>query len=185
MEDVPKREIIFRNDDVLLANPVTGAMKNCLRHNTFFGHFKEADKIFKKYNVPQVLAILSEGIPLYPEWIQFIKERQHRYTIQMHGYDHRWYTAFSEEEAYQILKKAKEDIEDAFGVTVTRWYVPFGRMWFPEWSLRVCERLGVQFHTRGTAPARTYHFHYWNSRDRRNIGRLVEHYYGKPHEETN
>src|SRR3990167_6125004 len=168
------KAIEIRFDDVLLLNNLTGSMKNSLRYNSFFGHFLLADKFLEDHNLHCILTILAEGIEAYPEWVQYIKLRKHRYTIELHGYSHLYYKGMSEEEAYQSLKKAKELVEKAFEVKITRWYVPFGRHYFPEWDyIKVCERLGLKFHTRG-GTARHFYLHYWNSRDRLRLERLYK-----------
>ena len=163
----------IRCDDVLLLGNLTGSMKNSLRYGTFFEHFKRFDKILEDNHLHCILTIMAEGIPYYPEWVKYIKERQFRYTIQLHGFSHYYYKGLSEEDAYRSLLAARWMVEQAFGTTVTRWYVPFGRHYFPEWSLRVCERLGLKFHTRG-GTTRHFYFHYWNSRDRNRLGRLIK-----------
>lgn len=170
------KTIEIRIDDVLLLNNLTGSMKNSLRNgNTFFNHFKIADKTFEKLKNPVILTLLAEGIEHYPEWVEYIKERKHRYIIELHGYSHFYYQGMSEEEAYQSLAKARDMIEKTFDVKVSRWYVPFGRHYFPEWSFRVCDRLGLKFHTKGGV-TRHFYFHYWNTRDRLRLQRLIEEY---------
>lgn len=160
-----EKTVEIRCDDVLLLNNLTGSMKNSLRYNSFFGHFLLFDKFLEDHDLHCILTVMAEGIIAYPEWVQYIKLRKYRYTIELHGYSHYYYKGMSEEEAYLSLSTARDMIEKAFDVKVTRWYVPFGRHFFPEWSLRVCERLGLKFHTKGGTTAHKY-FHYWNSRSR-------------------
>lgn len=161
-------------DDVLLLGNLTGSMKNSLRYNSFFGHFLLADKFLEDNNIHCILTVMAEGIVAYPEWVQYIKLRKNRYTIELHGHSHFYYKGMTEEEAYQSLSTAKNMIEKAFGVTVSRWYVPFGRQHFPEWDyLKVCERLGLKFHTRGGTTTHRY-YHYWNSANRIALQRLYE-----------
>lgn len=168
------KQIEVRIDDVLLLNNLTGSMKNSLRYDTFFGHFMKMDKFLENNNIHCILTILAEGIEAYPEWVKYIKLRKHRYTIEMHGYSHHYYKGMSEEEGYQSLALARDMIEKAFEVKVSRWYVPFGRTSFPEWDyLKVCERLGIKFHTRGGTTHHTY-YHYWNSRDRIRLQELYK-----------
>ena len=167
-----RENIEIRCDDVLLLKNLTGSMKNSLRYGTYFEHFKKFDKILEEYNLYCILSILAEGIPYYPEWVEYIKERQHRYKIALHGFSHNYYAGMSEEDGYHQLMTAKWMVEKEFGVKIERWYVPFGRLLFPEWSLRVSERLGVKFHTRG-GTSRHFYFHYWNSRDRLRLERLI------------
>lgn len=168
------KSIEIRFDDVLLLNNLTGSMKNSLRYNSFFGHFLLADKFLEDNNLHCILTVMAEGIAAYPEWVQYINLRKYRYTIELHGYSHYYYKGMSEEEAYQSLSTARDMIESAFDVKVSRWYVPFGRQFFPEWDyLRVCERLGLKFHTRGGTTMHRY-FHTWNSADRLRLQRLHE-----------
>ena len=131
------------------------------------------DAFLEKNNIHVILAIVAEGIPEYPEWVQYIKERQHRYTIQLHGLSHPYYKAMTEDEGYRDLLCAKWMIEKEFDIQVTRWYVPFGRLYFPEWSLRVCERLGIKLNNAGS-PAEHHYFHFWNSWSRLRLKKLYE-----------
>ena len=73
--------IRIRVDDVLLVNPNTGSMKISLRNRSYFDYFQEADKLFAQYNIPCILAILAEGIDVYPEWVEYIKKNKHRFII--------------------------------------------------------------------------------------------------------
>ena len=171
-----RREVEIRCDDVLLLNNLTGSMKNSLRYNSFFGHFLIFDKFLEDHNLHCILTVMAEGVAAYPEWVQYIKLRKHRYTIELHGYSHYYYKGMSEEEACQSLSTARDIIEKAFEVKISRWYVPFGRRYFPEWDyLKVCERLGLKFHTKG-GTTRHFYFHYWNSRDRIRLQRLYNEY---------
>lgn len=165
--------IEIRFDDVLLSGFLTKSMKNSLRHNSFFEHFKEADKILEENNLHCALAIVGAGIDEYPEWVEYIKQRMHRYTIAMHCWEHNFHHGMKEEKAFEELARAKAKIEEAFGVPVTRWYVPFGRLYFPEWGLRVSNRLGIEFDL-NKETKRHFYFHYWNSRDRLRLLRLIE-----------
>ncbi len=175
METEP-REVEIRCDDVLLLGNLTGSMKNSLRYNSFFGHFLLFDKFLEDHNLHCILTVMAEGVAAYPEWVQYIKLRKNRYTIEVHGYSHYYYKGMTEEEAYQSLSTARDIIERAFDVKVSRWYVPFGRLSFPEWDyLKVCERLGLKFHTRGGTSMHRY-FHYWNSRSRLQLEELYKKY---------
>lgn len=165
--------IEIRFDDVLLAGTLTRSMKNSLRHNSFFGHFKEADKILEENNLHCHLAIVGKGIEVFPEWVEYIKQRMDRYTIAMHCWEHNFHHGMYEERAFEQLSLAKQKIEEVFGVSVTRWYVPFGRLYFPEWGLRVSDRLGVEFDLNKEIK-RHFYFHYWNSRDRLRLLRLLK-----------
>jgi peptidoglycan/xylan/chitin deacetylase (PgdA/CDA1 family) len=163
--------IEYRNDDVLLTYPMTGSMKNCLRHNTYFGHFKETDKLFK--NTKCTLAILADGIDKNPEWVEYIKENQDRYNIEMHGWHHVRYSSLSKEEGCYLLLKAKKKIEETFNIEVTRWYVPFGKVYYPKWGKEVCDLIGIGFDYYGLG-YRQKVFHYWNSRDRNRLKQWLQ-----------
>ena len=167
---------VIRNDDVLIVNPITGSMKNCLRSgNTFFDWFKLTDKIFEEHNLHCVLSVLAEGVDVYPKWVEYINERKHRYKIEMHGWDHSYPQGMTPEEGYQILSRAREKIEKAFDIEVRHWYVPNGRLFFPEWGPEVCDKLGIQFNSKGDL--RDYyqvHLHYWNTRDIKRLQRIIQ-----------
>lgn len=160
--------IEYRNDDVLLTYPTTNSMRKCLRHNTYFGHFKETDKLFKKGNTPCTLAILADGIDENPDWVKYIKRNRHRYVIEMHGWSHIRYGSISKEEGCYLLAKAKKKIEETFEDKVSRWYVPFGKLYYPKWGKEICDLLGIGFDVEGIK-FKQKHFHYWNSRDRNRL----------------
>ena len=151
----------IRNDDALLATPDSQCLKRSFSRFDFFERFKEVDKVFEKHNIPQIVTVLAEGIDIYPEWVKYIKERQDRIRVEMHGWGHLNYRIYDEEFAYQLLKTAKEKIEDSFQTKVSRWYVPHGRLLFPSWGKDVCSKLGIKFHTTGGTIRHVY-FHYWN-----------------------
>lgn len=167
---------VIRNDDVLVVNPITGSMKNSLRSgNTFFDWFKITDKIMEENNVHCILSVLAEGIEVYPEWVEYIKERKNRFKIEMHGWDHSYPHGMTESQGYDILKRARDKIEDAFDIEVTHWYVPNGRLYFPDWGPGVCQKLGIQFNSKGDV--RDYyqwHMHYWNTRDQLRLKRIID-----------
>ena len=145
-------------------------MKNSLRYNTFFGHFLEFDRILTEK--PYIVTVVADGIELYPEWVEYVKANKNRYTIEMHCWSHGDHQNLKAEEGYEQLSRARELIQKTFDVEVHRWYVPFGRMRFPQWHLDVCQRLGLQFHTKG-GTARHHYFHYWNSRDRDRLKKIL------------
>lgn len=164
--------IRIRVDDVLLVNPNTGSMKISLRNRSYFDYFQEADKLFAQYNIPCILAILAEGIDVYPEWVEYIKKNKHRFIIEMHGWHHSYYVNYTEEEGYQILKNAKDKIEKTFNVKVGRWIVPHGKHYFPSWIQPVMDRLGLKINNRGIG-CRVWVLHYWNTWSIDKINKLI------------
>jgi len=161
----------IRFDDVLIVSHLTGSMKNSLRYNTFWGHFLEADKILQKYQQQCTLAVMSEGIDVYPDWVDYIRKNKDRYKIAVHAREHINFRFLYEEDGYRHLLEAKNKIEETFG-PIERWYVPFGRPNFPPWGIKVCDQLGLKFHTRGGLSRHLY-FHYWNSRDRDKLEKVL------------
>lgn len=160
---------------MLIVNPITGSMKNCLRMRTFEEWFYHTDKIYEENNLHCILSVLAEGIDAYPEWVEYIKERKHRYKIELHGWNHAYPHAMTENEGYGVLAHAREKIEKTFDVQVTHWYVPNGRMYFPEWGVKVCDKLGIQFNSRGdTRDWYQVHLHYWNTRDTLRLQRIID-----------
>ena len=150
-------------------------MKNCLRRKNFWEWFQYTDQIFEKNNLHCILAVLAEGIEKYPEWVNYINRNKHRYKIEMHGFDHTYPRAMTGDEAYEILARAKEKIEEAFDIEIKHWYVPNGRLFFPDWGVEVCDRLGIQFNSRGdTRDYYQWHMHYWNTRDIKRLERIIE-----------
>ena len=179
------RFLEIRNDDVLQVNPVSAKQRSAIKKKDWFQRFLEADKIFEKYNYPCTLAILSEGIDVYPEWVEHIKKNLHRYKIELHGSSHYEYNTMSEEEGEKDLREAIDKIEKTFGKKITTWYVTYGRRFIPEWGERVCKRLGIKcdvprfkmlpFTWKRSDPIRTQiNFHYWDFHQVKQIEKIVE-----------
>jgi peptidoglycan/xylan/chitin deacetylase (PgdA/CDA1 family) len=163
----------IRNDDALLVTPDTQWMKLAFSQFDFFKRFKEVDKVFIEHHVVHQVAVLAEGIDVYPEWVKYIKDRQPEMQVEMHGWGHVNYRIYSKEFGYQLLKTAKEKIEDVFQTKITRWYVPHSWRCFPDWSQEVCDRLGINFHTHGGQIQHNY-FHYWNQPSVDKIYKILE-----------
>lgn len=167
------QKIEVRNDDVLIYKGLTPSMKNGTRIKTFYEWFVEVDKWFEERNYPTILTVLADGIDVYPEWVEYIKQRQHRFKIELHGHTHMNYKNMSEEEAIKLLKEAKEKVEKTFNTKVTRWFAPFSKLGFPEWAERVCKKLDMGFHTKDN-PIPHFYFHYWNTRSVKKIKWVIE-----------
>lgn len=180
------RFLEIRNDDVLQIhlNPYSKAQRRALREKSFFDWFLEADKIFEEYNYPCTLAVLSEGIDIYPEWVQYIKDNLSRYKIELHGSCHQPYSKLDEKTGEKDLSQAIEKIEKTFNIKITTWYVPLGRKFIPEWGERVCERMGIKCDiptmkilpfTWKMKPLRTHiNFHYWYKDQVEQINQIVK-----------
>lgn len=168
----------IRNDDVLIHSNLTPSMVRARKVKPFFEWFKETDSWFEERGIPQILAVVTEGINIYPEWVNYIKQRQHRYRIELHCHAHiNFRHILDEDKIYELIMPAKEKLEKTFGVQVHRWYAPFSRRGFPggtaEIGMRVCERMGIKFHTKGngTIPHRYYHF--WNKNGFERIKQII------------
>jgi len=159
---------------------------------TPFELFKQADRLFDKYNYPCILAILSEGIDKYPEWVDYIKKYQHRYIIELHGSYHYYYCDLNEIEGERELRKAKEKIESTFNTKISTWYITFGKKKAPEWGQRVCDRIGIKYdyptskrdpelwlknyYKKDDLIYPFYHinFHYWHPEQREDINNVLK-----------
>lgn len=135
----------IRNDDVLQVGYKTVHQGYYCKDKDMFELFLKADEPFQKYNYPCTLAILAEGVDVYPEWVKHIKNNSQRYTLELHGYHHEHYNILSREEGKLQLQRAVEKIEDKFQTKLTTWYVPFGRRRWPDWGKEVAEELGLRF----------------------------------------
>jgi hypothetical protein len=189
--------IQIRDDDVLQNTLWTKQGRKYLEPyreggKTPFELFLEADKPFKKYNYPCILAILSEGIDVYPEWVEYIKKNQHRYIIELHGSRHYFYCDLTEERGERELRLARDKIEKTFGVKVSTWYVTFGRKKAPEWGQRVCDRMGIKYDIpntkrdgdlwlksyyykeKQTSPFNHINFHFWHPSQRKEIAEVLK-----------
>jgi len=155
----------IRNDDVLQHEHFTAQSVNALKVKPMFEWFKDTDLWFEEKNIPMILAVVANGIDVFPEWVDYIKQRQHRYQIELHCHTHIMMRHLAEEKIYDMLMPAKEKIEKTFGTLVTRWYVPYSRKGYPggtkEIGKRVCERMGIKFENDGN-PLRHFYFHYWS-----------------------
>jgi len=141
------KDIEFRCDDVLQYDSWGRTQRWLFSKKDPFECFKEVDKIFKKYNFPCILAIVAQGIDMYPEWVQYIKDNQHRYKIELHGYFHhnrRVLQKMGEERLYRELLAGIKRIKETFGMNVTTFYVPFGKEGLGPNTEKVCRRLGIK-----------------------------------------
>ena len=168
----------IRNDDVLQSSMFTPHQRDDIHGRDLFQLFLEADRHFGDY--PQTLAVVSEGIEVFPEWTEHIKKNKHRYDIQLHGERHYNYKHLPIEEAVASLKRAKEKIGEAFGTNVTVWYPPYGRRGTPKDMEEICERVGVApYFQAGKVDAKLWfrspkkyphiNFHFWNDKQVRTI----------------
>ena len=173
----------IRCDDVLQSSHLSQRQKK-VANGKLFEMFLEADKVFEEYNFPCTLAVLAEGIIHCPEWTEYIKKNQHRYTIELHGYYHHHFARLSEEDGEKDLKRAIDTIEKTFDTKVTTWYVPFGRKSMPGWGKEVCQRLGIKLDVpiRKTLPEFWFrdktipqvNFHYWDKGQVNNIKKIIQ-----------
>lgn len=186
----------IRNDDILQATLWTKQGRKYLIQyreggKTPFELFLEADKPFEQYQHPCILAVLSEGIEVYSEWVDYIKKNKHRYQIELHGSKHFYYCDMSEQEGEKELKMAKEKIEDTFETKISTWYITFGKRKAPEWGQRVCDRLGIiydypmtkrdaelwlknYYMKSGLYPFNHINFHYWHPAQRQDIAEVIK-----------
>ena len=180
----------IRADDVLQYGLWTDQSRKHIRDKTPFELFLEADKIFEKYQFPCTLAIITDGIEKFPEWVEHIKKNIHRYNIELHGSKHYVWMDIPEEQGRQELAEAKKLLEDTFGQEVTTWYVPFSRKKAPIWADKVCKELGLKFpvfrtkvdcyiwNTKykrlGYSPFPHANFHYWHPLQREQVAEMVE-----------
>lgn len=173
--------IEIRNDDILIYENLTPSMCRARKEKSMFEWFKETDRWFEERNITMILAVLADGIEPFPEWVEYVKERKHRYRIELHGHTHiNFRHILDEDKIYDLIMPAKEKVENAFGVEVTRWYTPFGRRGFPggtaEIGMRVCERMGIRFHTKGNGPIPHRYFHFWNTKSINTMKELLAGY---------
>ncbi|GAF68094.1 unnamed protein product, partial [marine sediment metagenome] len=140
----------IRNDDVLQYDLFgKQSQKHQIRfrkgEKTLFEMFLEADKAFEKYQYPCILAVITDGIERFPEWVDYIKQNIHRYVIELHGEYHYYHCDMTEAEGEASLRRGREKIEDTFGIKVSTWYVTYGKRKAPEWGQRVCDRMGIKY----------------------------------------
>src|SRR3990167_234937 len=163
----------IRNDDVLQSSMFTPHQRDDIAGRDLFQLFLKADRYFGDFR--QTLAVISDGIEVFPEWTEHIKRNKHRYDIQLHGEHHYNYKHLSEDRAVESLKRAKAEIEKAFGVEVTTWYPPFGRRGTPKDMEKICERVGTMpYFQAGKVDAKLWfrnpkkyqhiNFHFWNDK---------------------
>ena len=154
----------IRDDDILQILPGSHHHAYRIEDKNHWEWFQWADSVFEEYNYPCTLAVLSEGIKHWPEWVKHIKKHQHRYKIELHGSSHLRYKYMTAKEALKDLREAKDKIEQEFNTKITTWYVPYSfkkRKGFPDWGKEVCDELGVEFDvTEKKEPQ--YRFHYWH-----------------------
>lgn len=173
-------EIEIRNDDVLIHENYTRPMVRALMVKPMFDWFKDTDQWFEERNIPMILAVVADGIDVYPEWVEYVKARQHRYRIELHCHTHINFRHLDEDTIYDLLMPAKDKIEKTFDCEVHRWYAPFSKRGFPggdaTLGMKVAERMGIRFHTKGNGPIPHRYFHFWNPRSVDSIHTLIEKY---------
>lgn len=177
----------IRADDVGQMSMFTSAQKEALKEKSMFEWFLEADAVFEKYNYPCTLAILSEGMD-DQKWVDHIKENIHRYKIELHGSQHHRYSRFNKENLYEDLFKAKNLIEDTFGVQIMTWYVPFGRKCRSVADKEVCDLLGINLGVpNGKVDAKLWiknkeiphvNFHFWCRSQIKDVENILKTIYG-------
>lgn len=135
----------IRNDDILQVSCIKKDMRRAFQSTgkTLFELFLEADKMFAKNNYPCILAILSEGIDIFPDWVEHIKKNINRYKIELHGRVHYNYNFMDKKRLKEELSEAKKKIEDTFQTKITTWYLPFGRKGENIYGEEVCNELGI------------------------------------------
>ena len=163
----------LRDDDILEIGFGSAHHAYRLRVKNAWEWFKEADKVFEEYNYPCTLAVLSEGIDYWKEWVEHIKRNLHRYKIELHGSKHHYYDNMSMEEGLGDLKKARDLLEKEFKTPITTWYVPYGKRHYPKWGEEVCDKLGLNFDATKN-PNRIFNFHYWHKEQVEEINEMVK-----------
>jgi peptidoglycan/xylan/chitin deacetylase (PgdA/CDA1 family) len=185
-----KYSIEIRADDVLQTKLLTKDQIKRVKDKTLFQWFLEADKPFKEYNYPCTLAILEEGIDKEPEWVQYIKDNQYRYEIELHGREHIKYGNLTEEELIDDLFWAKKRIETEFGIKVSTWYVPFGRKGRNQYAQKVCDMMGIKlgipetkvdsgrwlygYQKNKQIPFNHINFHYWHEDQNKEVEKIIK-----------
>ena len=173
----------IRNDDVLQSSNFSRRQREAWQFGSPFEWFKSTDEMFEKYGYLCTLVILSEGIQVYPEWVDYIKKNQYRYKIELHGSSHFKYGRMSRERGLKDLKEAKELIENTFGTQITTWYIPYGRKNIPDWAEEVCEELGMkadipkfkslpQFWNK-PPEKKQINFHYWDKKQIKQVRSIL------------
>ena len=173
----------IRNDDVLQASLFTPHQLRDINGRDLFGLFLEADSYFENF-LTQTLAIVSEGIEAFPEWVEHIKKNKQRYDIQLHGERHYNYKHLPEDQAIESLKRAKAEIERVFEVEVNTWYPPFGRKGTPKNIEKICEKVGLDPYIQvGKVDAKLWfknpekyqhvNFHFWNDKQVQTVKEII------------
>lgn len=136
---------ILRNDDILQASRFTKDMQRTLKSTgkTLFELFLDADRMFAESGCSCTLAVLSEGVDVYRDWVKHIKDNGNRYKIELHGREHFNHNFMSRERLKKELSEAKKKIEDTFEIKITTWYLPFGRKGENVHGEEVCKELGI------------------------------------------
>ena len=163
----------IRMDDVLQVTGISKHQAYCVGDKSFFEHFKRADKFFRKTQYPCTLAICAEGIEVYPEWVEHIKNNIHRYKIELHCNKHQNYRFLSKLGASIELACAIGKITNTFDVRPTVWYPPKGRKGEPVDKDEICRNLRIEcFKQVGKVDAKLWfknpkqyphvNFHFWH-----------------------
>ena len=170
-----KRPVFFIHD-VLQNSKFTPSEQMELKKRDFFTDFKETMELLKGQKV--TLLIVAAGISKYPEWVEYIKQHP-EWKVELHCWEHEDYTKLDEEQAYNLLFKAKNIIEETFNQKVTCFYPPRNK--YNDATDRIVERLGIstQKEYRKIRLVRPFSFsfvdvHYWYPGDRIKLERLIK-----------
>lgn len=163
--------MIFRNDDIFLTESPRG-------YGVYydFEKFKQAHELLKGQT--HLIAIVASEIENYPELTAYILEHKEDFVFGIHGWAHERYSEWEEEGIYRSLKRAKEKIEETFGVEAITFCPPWNKR--SDAMYQACSRLGITVQDSFIVAAELGEkendvccFHYWNDEEMENIKKYL------------
>ena len=166
----------IRVDDVLQPGLFSIHQRKVFAIKTPFEWFKEATGQLENY--PLVLAIVADGIKVYPEWIDFIKKHP-LWKVECHGWEHRTYSRLPYEEMVSQLRRAKEEIEKTFNQEVKEFYPP--KLKYNDLTSKASQEVGLlemrerfrPVHWFADKSIKSIYFHYWDKNHIQQINKIL------------
>jgi len=110
------KRFVFRDDDIA--------------SNTELEWFKPVHELFVSNHKTHTISIICNMFETNKTIIDYIKSTNY-WNIQIHGWEHERYGLYDEKRIGEELDMCIEKIESIFGVTPSKWYLPWNG-WTPE-----------------------------------------------------
>src|SRR5690606_23979523 len=76
------------------------------------------------------ITVVAAEIPNHPETVTYVQRNLDSFELALHGWNHDDYSRWPRDRVADVLRRAKERMEDLFGVEVRVFAAPWNR-WSP------------------------------------------------------